>query len=640
MTVSNSGKEKDMEEKDNIRKVFENKNFDDESLEYISNFIEEFDSIFGKYVPREEVIRRINENLDEIITYDFENDRKREVLGDYDIEKKRIRITNKDIEDGKKSVFFHEMVHCLMSDVEKRKLDFITKSLNEDYEYIELRSRGLTEGFTEYVTKKRDEKYDSKGIKAYPILVEQFENLVDLIGEDEIFDIGFNRTGEFSKAIGLDDYEADEFFKAFNTIWKEEDKIVFDRQLPWIFDKKEDTFQLAYAKSTIIRYLEEIVLNRTITTVEELNKAFETIGRYSAQLDNWKVAHFENILEKIEELQEAGLSMEEIINGMEELPRGLFELKNIMDKFEESSNEEKIDTLTQEEFIKAIEDNPIYETKLKNEILARIGGNIINTYSIDENKEICDMLVNGMAQIINEKGYNIDRLAIEFVDFESNESDVEKMLEMLFNFDSDSEKRVFNLYDTDIGKNTYLGTFGFGYDDMTGQKEIVEYSTDISEEYKKKILDQYPQLRNKVLLVARGNQLLGYAGNDEYLMIDEEDSENEKTKVKSSKKDGTTYYKSKLEGLQETLKRRKSGMDKMITLGAPQGIINEEMKRISEILSQMSTMTTIPKISLGQIKEVTSEIKDDKIEQVMQEMLTTEEKRKEAIERGMGYEKE
>lgn len=64
------------------------------------------------------------------------------------------------------------------------------------------------------------------------------------------------------------------------------------------------------------------------------------------------------------------------------------------------------------------------------------------------------------------------------------------------------------------------------------------------------------------------------------------------------------------------------------------------MKKIREILSQMSTITTIPKISLGQIKEVTSERKDDKIEQVMQEMLTTEEKRKEAIERGMGYEKE
>lgn len=52
---------------------------------------------------------------------------------------KRICITNKDIGDGKKSVFFHEMVHCLMSDTEERKLDFITKSLNEDYEYKELR---------------------------------------------------------------------------------------------------------------------------------------------------------------------------------------------------------------------------------------------------------------------------------------------------------------------------------------------------------------------------------------------------------------------------------------------------------------------------------------------------------------------
>ena len=42
-----------------IREVFKDKNFNEETLNLIDNFIEEFDSLFGKYVPREELIKRI-----------------------------------------------------------------------------------------------------------------------------------------------------------------------------------------------------------------------------------------------------------------------------------------------------------------------------------------------------------------------------------------------------------------------------------------------------------------------------------------------------------------------------------------------------------------------------------------------------
>lgn len=42
---------------------FEGKNFDERTIELINNFINEFDDLFRKYVPKEEVIKRINDNF-------------------------------------------------------------------------------------------------------------------------------------------------------------------------------------------------------------------------------------------------------------------------------------------------------------------------------------------------------------------------------------------------------------------------------------------------------------------------------------------------------------------------------------------------------------------------------------------------
>ena len=40
---------------------FEGKKFDERTIELINNFINEFDELFGKYISREQVIKRINE---------------------------------------------------------------------------------------------------------------------------------------------------------------------------------------------------------------------------------------------------------------------------------------------------------------------------------------------------------------------------------------------------------------------------------------------------------------------------------------------------------------------------------------------------------------------------------------------------
>lgn len=43
---------------ENIKKAFSGKNFDDKTLFYLDNFIDEFDDLFGKYFPRERVIEQ------------------------------------------------------------------------------------------------------------------------------------------------------------------------------------------------------------------------------------------------------------------------------------------------------------------------------------------------------------------------------------------------------------------------------------------------------------------------------------------------------------------------------------------------------------------------------------------------------
>lgn len=52
-----------------IKEVFKDKKFNEQTLYYIENFIEEFDSLFGKYVSREELIKRIHDNLNKNILF-------------------------------------------------------------------------------------------------------------------------------------------------------------------------------------------------------------------------------------------------------------------------------------------------------------------------------------------------------------------------------------------------------------------------------------------------------------------------------------------------------------------------------------------------------------------------------------------
>ena len=53
-----------------MKTIFKEKNFNEQTLQYIENFIEEFDSLFGKYIPKQELIKKLYDNLDEDIVFE------------------------------------------------------------------------------------------------------------------------------------------------------------------------------------------------------------------------------------------------------------------------------------------------------------------------------------------------------------------------------------------------------------------------------------------------------------------------------------------------------------------------------------------------------------------------------------------
>lgn len=112
-----------------IKEKLKYKNFDERALNYICNFVEEFDSLFGKYVNKEEIIKRIINNLDNFEFCDEFSSLKGNVAGTYSNSKKEIKILkNIDKNDEKiKSIIFHEMIHCITANPEEQVTGFSKK---------------------------------------------------------------------------------------------------------------------------------------------------------------------------------------------------------------------------------------------------------------------------------------------------------------------------------------------------------------------------------------------------------------------------------------------------------------------------------------------------------------------------------
>lgn len=591
-----------------IKEKLKYKNFDERALNYICNFVEEFDSLFGKYVNKEEIIKRIINNLDNFEFCDEFSSSKGNVVGTYSNSKKEIKISkNIDKNDEKiKSIIFHEMIHCITANPEKQVTGFSKKYFfEEDNDELNVTMHGFTEGFTEYATKIRDNKYSlAEGERiSYPILTEQVQNIVSLIGEDRFFDIAFNNPKDFIEEMELeygyviDFRELEYLLESFETIWKEEKNIYRENNtisggnllLSTIFGIRTDSEELKFAKNNIIMTLEKLLLTKQITTMDEFNKLYDTMKIYTRQLNSSdNIEMYELLYDKLKDLQNGNnLISEEHIGKIDSEDFRIFvKQENYINSIKELTNKEKLMKFSKPETQEEIADYNFWENSLcGSNQRAKLSNTIIEIDSVDVGENLLCILNSGLAETILKNNWNVDKIGLEHIKL-------------------DSERTLFNLYETNINNKRYLGTYGLDED-----SNFEEYTHNISNEKKEEILQEHPEFANILLLENQNGNIVGYAGNDQY--IDYEGGTGE-----------AEYCKSKEEKILEKLKSRLQRFRRLKELDVSKIILDAEFKTVKKEIDKLKEIEGESSEILEKIEKLSTDVSEQEVNEIMNEIST------------------
>ncbi|MBR3614846.1 MAG: hypothetical protein IKL55_06680 [Clostridia bacterium] len=597
---------------ENIEEIFKDKKFNQETLNFITNFIDEFDVLFGKYISREDLIIRIKENLNENIeftTFDREN-----VVGNYCGISKKVSLDKNLSEDMMKSVFFHEMIHCITN-----RGDYIGFS-----DELDLDSRtaiGLTEGFTQYVSKIRNEMYGST-INSYPILTEQTENLAQVLGKDRFLDTAFNKPEALFYIMeqeGLvESYlEAEEFCENFDVIWKYEKQVYEGRKISDLPEAKllhnifrfRDPRQIEIdkAKEKIISTLLGKVSQQSITTQEEFQELYNLIQNYSKQLDledGYKV--YKVLFDKSEELEQEGKTREEILELLPQQVKDQAEQNFRLRDFLKLDNQTMLKQISNpqsrvyEDIISGVFEDD-YSIIIAKEIFKGIDDNDIANRLMVE-------LLDGLGTYILEKGWNLDTLGVEVIELIG------------------APGITFNMYEANGEDIKYLSTLTSSSEDgMLEELQVCQAREKLS------VLENNPELlSNGILFIGKSGSILEYNGNNNYIFINE-------NKDSFENYGDTTYHSSYAENLKvrmgQSAKRyytfHKHDISEILKKEA------ETMKRLQE---KYETVTGKRKLSPLDVERATKDITIKDVEKMLDEITSPKKTKEEALEKGIGYE--
>lgn len=423
---------------------------DDRSLYYINNFIDEFEEVFGKYLSREEVIKRIEENLNDFYFTDMEdiegNREHDKVVGRYHTDKKYVEISC-DLDENKiKNVVFHEMIHCITS--KNGKNGFIYERIMEDPTY----STGFSEGFTQLATIERAKKYNQNDKNySYPILTEQVGNFMEIVGKDDFYKTAFHNPEKMSKLMkekGLvkspEDIEI--FFEAFDVIYEEEKNICESKMIGGdlykrLFGPKIGfRSRLTVAKKDIIELYINSYKSKSINNIEDLNKMFNKLNTYAKQLESTDYDQvYEMVFKHFDDLRNNNVINSNNIDEVNEKLKELYNVRNKFKEFMKLPSKQKLEKLCDfDEMEELLQSNfsMQYETLIAESLFMGNRGN-----------EMFNYLIDGLAKIILENDYDIQKLHFEVVKFPAEIVDEEIY-----------GTNVINLYEHSLKDKKYLCT--------------------------------------------------------------------------------------------------------------------------------------------------------------------------------------
>lgn len=184
--------------------------YDDFTVKVLARYVEEFDMCFGKYLPSEEVIKRlknrIKHNIEIIDEYIYGN-----TDGQYDVNDEKIRLHKDVLENEEYCTYltFHELTHAITTkDLPNGKM--------MGFSYIKNQyGTGLNESMTEWLTKIRNEKMKTQGLSNYETIVEQMRHLAYIVGTEKILECFFYEPENLKKVLEEKGMNYDEVENAF-----------------------------------------------------------------------------------------------------------------------------------------------------------------------------------------------------------------------------------------------------------------------------------------------------------------------------------------------------------------------------------------------------------------------------------------
>ena len=507
---------------------------------------------FGKYFSRDNVIKQIRENLNFSIIWNDEINRE-DILGQYNTKDKKIKIKNGLDEEKIKTVFFHEMIHCITT--YNGLTGFINEYVLEDIDDIKIYTcKGITEGFTEYLTMIRDKKYSKNPIKSYPILTKQTENLIELLGKEEFLSKAFTNPRVLEEFLSYED--VDSLLSAFDIIWKNEKELylstnanenkpkeklliaIFGGTPGYIKNKRK----IDEAAKEIIEILSSIILKKDINSVEDFIQVFNSIEKYSTQLN--LESNYQNYIELFEKIndimQKMGINRKGFLDILPENSsiKNAVNSKFIMDDFESLSTKEKLLQLSEINIKDTGLSTAIYDSPFSEAFKDRIVNNIFGPHIEYPEREYF-RLTDGLAKIILDRSYDIRTLSTENISFENEDNNID----------------IFNLYMTLKDRKIYLGTFFHDTLDLGEMSGFLPVKNKAREKSIRK--DQGINENAKILVDSKGNLFI-IEEDGKYTHIDKEGKKHKTQKISNQK--------SYVEAMNENVLSRKNRIKKLIEL--------------------------------------------------------------------------
>lgn len=384
---------------------------------YLEKAIEEFDELFGDYISKEEVIRRINEKVKEI---KFEDNmvKDKNAMGMWSSANGTICIDSRLDKIRIEGTIFHEMLHAIRTD-EDRNIGFKRKYVVgniKDRMYIYV-GTALEEGFVQYLANIRNKKFANSIIKIYTTeqnLLELFE-----LDEEKMISVGLKNPEKIVDEIALATRHSnnhEDTILVENLLIALDDRLRIRRKKEEDVNIKNDCIEIAkdsyiYLKGDVIQSSEE--LNNALINLNHLLIEFGNGFGMTARESQIKL---EDVYELMEEIPEEYI--DGAIKGFE--TRGYIYLKEKLEtareikKFKVAEIDEKMKMLQEGSRLAKCIYGEQFAPKRLNEREARLI--MINIKSelgkYNGEEKMLKLLCGGIAEEILKNGYKLGNIEI------------------------------------------------------------------------------------------------------------------------------------------------------------------------------------------------------------------------------------